>query len=211
MSRCTRMHLLHAFSASVMKSLLFFSVRIWAPPNIPRSPLAWTELNSIYNDVLKPSLTSGKCKNVFWSAPLQLISKHFCYAIYRPPRILKPLRLYASLTLNWCLRRCIVIPRLTSDSWEWSRLNRTGNNSNLWIHDRKKNCGRLFFRSCFILFYYFFCANNHLNNVTAVEEGDPFLCHGLWQISSTKRGLILISLAATLPNEKVLRLKRAKI
>ena len=183
MSRCTRMHLLHAFSASVMKSLLFFpldlkiwtnavkhepwtaayspllktrppktshnaldkhldpgratpkwriraftreryhsckkkkkKVRIWAPPNIPRSPLAWTELNSIYNDVLKPSLTSGKCKNVFLSAPLQLISKHFFYAIYRPPRILKPLRLYASLTLNWCLRRCIVIPRLTSDS-----------------------------------------------------------------------------------------------
>ena len=83
-------------------------VRIWAPPNIPRSPLAWTELNSIYNDVLKPSLTSGKCKNVFWSAPLQLISKHFFYAIYRPPRILKPLRLYASLTF-FCVQTIISI------------------------------------------------------------------------------------------------------
>ena len=73
-------------------------------------------LNVRLNDVLKPSLTSGKCKNVFGSALLQLISKRFFYAIYRPPRILKPPRLYASLTLNWCIRRCIMISRLTSDS-----------------------------------------------------------------------------------------------
>ena len=57
-------------------------------------------LNVRLNDVLKPSLASGKCKNVFGSALLQLISKRFFYAIYRPPRILKSLRLYASLTLN---------------------------------------------------------------------------------------------------------------
>ena len=36
----------------------------------------------------------------------------------------------------------------------------------------KKLC-QAFARSCFILFY-FFCANNHLNNVTAVEESDTF-------------------------------------
>ena len=56
------------------------------------------------------------------------------------------------------------------------------------------------------------CANNHLNNVTAVEEGDAFfLSRPLTHISSTNRSLILISVAVTLPNEKVIRLKRAKI
>ena len=34
-------------------------------------------------------------KHLFWSAMLQIISKRFFYAIYRPPRILKSFRLYA--------------------------------------------------------------------------------------------------------------------
>ena len=63
----------------------------------------------------------------------------------------------------------------------------------------------------FILFYYYFRANNHLNNVIAVEEGDTFLSRPLTHISSTNRSLILISVAVTLPNEKVIRLKRAKV
>ena len=60
-------------------------------------------------------------------------------------------------------------------------------------------CGRLLF--VLVLFYciFFVCADNHLNNVTAVEIGNIFsvpLTH-----SSTNRSLILISVAAvTLPN-----------
>ena len=67
-------------------------------------------------------------------------------------------------------------------------------------------CSFLFY---FILFY-FFCADNHLNNVTAVEEGDT-LSVTASDISSTNRSLILISVAVKLPNEKVILLKGAKI
>ena len=69
-------------------------------------------------------------------------------------------------------------------------------------------CSFLFY---FLLLLFFLCANNHLNNVTAVEEGDTFFFCGLLHISSTHRSLILISVAVTLPNEKVIRLKCAKI
>ena len=64
------------------------------------------------------------------------------------------------------------------------------------------------------------CANNHLNNVTAVEEGDTlYLSH----ITSTNRksscrfhvafkfNFSVVSVAVKLPNLKAIRLKRAEI
>ena len=123
-------------------------------------------------------------------------------------RQLQPVELAAGeLAVNWQTTSAWL---QLSDSQEWARFNRTGNNSNLWLHGREK----IVLSFCSFLFYFtllFFCANNHLTNVTAVEEGDPFLCHGLWHISSTNRSLILISVAVTLPNEKVIRLKCANI
>ena len=65
------------------------------------------------------------------------------------------------------------------------------------------------------------CANNHLNNVTVVEEGDVFV--PLTNISSTNRksscrfhvafkfNLSVVSVAVKLPNLKAIRLKRAEI
>ena len=42
--------------------------------------------------------------------------------------------------------------------------------------NKQNVCGRLLFLLVLFYFISFFCVDNHLNNVTVVEEGDTFLC-----------------------------------
>ena len=68
MSRCTRMHLLHAFSASVMKSLLFFplDLKIWTnavkhePWTAAYSPLLKTRPPKTSHNALDKHLDPGR-------------------------------------------------------------------------------------------------------------------------------------------------------